>query len=59
VGFTDLLVARFRQFIGFTVVDLWVNTVNFTLPPLLSMSEPTVTYTWANPEGCIAAERAG
>src|SRR5207253_3199644 len=48
VGATDLLVARFRQLGAFTMVDLWVNTVDFTLPPLLSMGVPTVSYTWAN-----------
>jgi hypothetical protein len=50
VGVTDLLVARFKQFGGVTIVDLWVNTVNFALPPLISLSVPTVAYTWANLE---------
>src|ERR1019366_8658774 len=47
-GVTDLLVARFRQSGLVNVVDLWVNTVNFALPPLVSLAVPTVPYTWAN-----------
>jgi len=48
VGMTDLLVARFRQFGAFSVVDLWVNTVNFASPPLISISVPPVSYTFVN-----------
>ncbi len=48
IGFTDLLVARFRQLGGSTLVDLWVNPTDFTLPPLISVGVPTVPYTWAN-----------
>ena len=48
VGVTDLLVARFKQSGAVTDVDLWVNTNNFTLLPLISAVVPTVPYTWAN-----------
>jgi hypothetical protein len=48
VGVTDLLVARFQQSGALTNVDLWVNTNNFALPPLISTVVPTVPYTWAN-----------
>ena len=49
VGSTDLLVARFKQLGGgATIVQLWVNTLDFTLPPLLVLVVPTVPYTWVN-----------
>lgn len=47
-GVTDLLVARFTISGGFTFVEVWVNTLNFALPPLLSLPVPTVAYTWVN-----------
>ncbi len=47
-GFTDLLVAHFTQNGGGTVVDLWVNPTDFTLPPLLSLAVPFVPYTFAD-----------
>jgi hypothetical protein len=47
-GATDFLVARFRQVGAFTIVDLWVNTIDFSLPPLISKAVPTVAYTWVN-----------
>ena len=49
-GITDLLVARFTQVGPLTKVDVWANTNDFTLPPLLSTSVPTVAYTWVNVE---------
>jgi hypothetical protein len=48
VGSTYLLVARFKQSGLFTLVDLWVNPPNFTIPPLLSLNVPAVAYTWVN-----------
>lgn len=48
VGVTDLLVARFQQVGVGTNVDLWVNTNDFTSPPLISTVVPTVPYTWVN-----------
>ncbi len=48
VGFTDLLVARFTQSGGLTAVNLWVNPTDFSLPPLLSLTVPTVPYTFAD-----------
>jgi len=47
-GFTDLLVARFHQTGPGTTVDLWVNPTDFTLPPLVSMVVPTVSYSFAD-----------
>jgi hypothetical protein len=47
-GVTDLLVARFQQSGAITLVELWVNTVNFAAPPLLVLIVPTVPYTWIN-----------
>ncbi len=47
-GVTDLLVARFTRGGAFTNVDLWVDTNDFTLPPIISAAVPTVFYTWVN-----------
>ena len=48
VGFTDLLAAHFTQSGGGTIVDLWVNPTDFSLPPLLSFVVPTVPYSFAD-----------
>jgi hypothetical protein len=49
-GVTDLLVARIKQGGAGSNVDLWVNTNDFTLPPLISTVIPTLNYTWVNLE---------
>jgi hypothetical protein len=50
LGFTDLLVARIKQGGAGSSVDLWVNTNDFTLPPLISTVIPTLNYNWVNLE---------
>jgi hypothetical protein len=49
-GVTDLLVARLIQNFFLTQVDVWVNTNDFTLPPLLSTTVPSLAYNWVNLE---------
>ena len=48
IGSTDLLVARIKQLGLFTQVDLWVNPLSFTGPPLLTVAAACPAYTWVN-----------